>query len=221
MTHLEAEVEQLKEAILEMMGLAKKQISKAHTALVELDQDLAQEILHNENRMNAMELSIDRDCENMFALFNPVATDLRFVLAMLKINAELERIGDHAVGATKYLFDLEKPFEKELIDKIELEEMFNMASSMIEDIEEGFRQEDTKLVRKVFKKDLHLNKIKAASSQVFLDYVTAHPESIEEALYLFSTIRKVERVGDLTKNIAEQIIFYLEAEVVKHKKGKK
>lgn len=221
MSQLESELSQLKEAILAMMALATEQLIKAQEAIENLDQELAQEIIHRESRMNAMELSIDRDCENMFALFNPVATDLRFVLAMLKINSELERIGDHAVGLAKYVLDNQVKFNGELTTKIELTEMFNMAIEMTNDVRIGFDNDSTKMVRKVFKKDLTLNNILKQSSDVIAEYVGNNPSAARQSLFLFSALRKLERVGDLTKNIAEQTIFYLEAEVVRHKEGKK
>lgn len=221
MTQLESELSQLKGAILDMMKLASEQLRKAQTSINDLDTELAQEVIYIENRMNALELSIDRDCENMFALFNPVATDLRFVLAMLKINSELERIGDHAVGLAKYVLDSREKFNQDLIKKVELDEMFNMAISMTVDVRLGFKNDDTKLVRKVFKKDLVLNTILRNSSDRIAEHVQANPDFARQSLFLFSALRKLERVGDLTKNIAEQTIFYLEAEVVRHKKGEK
>lgn len=221
MSQIEAELSQLKGSIIDMMNLATKQLLKTKEAINELDTELAQEVIHRENRMNAMELSIDRDCENMFALFNPVATDLRFVLAMLKINSELERIGDHAVGLAKYVLANQEPFDSELMEKIEFNRMFEIAISMTEDIKEGFTNDDTKHVRKVFNKDLSLNEILKEASDLIATYVTKNPNFAKQSLYLFSSIRKLERVGDLTKNIAEQTIFYLEAEVVRHKKGEK
>jgi len=221
MSQLETELSQLKQAILDMMKLATKQLQKAQKAIKNLDVDLSQEVIHRENHMNAMELSIDRDCENMFALWNPVATDLRFVLAMLKINSELERIGDHAVGLAKYVLANDEPFNPELTTKIELEKMFDVAIDMIEDVTTGFKENDTNKVRKVFKKDLILNGILKASSDIIGEYVGQNPSFSRQSLFLFSALRKLERVGDLTKNIAEQTIFYLEAEVVRHKVGEK
>ena len=221
MTHLQVELDQLKISISDMIKLAIEQLMKAEKAIEEIDQELAQEIIHRENRMNAMELSIDRDCENIFALYNPVATDLRFVLAILKINSELERIGDHAVGLAKYVLDSREPFNTDLTALVNLEEMFRVSISMLHDIKDGFEEESTSRVRQVFQKDLTLNDILRKSSDIIATYVQEKPTVVRQSLFLFSALRKLERVGDLTKNIAEQTIFYLEAEVVRHKKGKK
>ena len=221
MTHLQVELDQLKGGIDDMIKLAIEQLMKAQLAIDNVDQELAQEIIHRENRMNAMELSIDRDCENIFALYNPVATDLRFVLAILKINSELERIGDHAAGLAKYVLDSREPFNLDLKALVNLSEMFKVAISMLHDIKDGLKNESTSKVRQVFQKDLTLNEILRKSSDIISEYVQKKPNAVRQSLFLFSALRKLERVGDLTKNIAEQTIFYLEAEVVRHKKGKK
>lgn len=221
MSQFESEIVLLKQSVLEMINMASKQLSKAQDCILNLDTELAQVVIHRENRLNALELTIDRNCENIFALYNPVASDLRFVLAMLKINSELERIGDHAVGLAKYVLDSREPFNTELTQQIELDAMFEMALSMIKDIKVGFKDDDTKIVRKVFKKDLTLNNILWKSSDIIAEYVAENPDTARQSLFLFSALRKLERVGDLTKNISEQIIFYLEAEVVRHKRGDK
>lgn len=220
MTHLEAELQQLKEAVNEMMTLVESQLIKSREALLNLDKDMAQEIIHYESRVNAIELSIDRDCENIFALFNPVAVDLRLVLALLKMNSELERIGDHADGIAKYVLEMEKHFTNDLIKKIELEMMYDTAISMVADSNEALVSEDTKLARTIFKKDQVLNKINRNASSVIQQFAAKQPASIGNLLYLFSLIQKLERVGDLCKNIAEETIFYIEAKVIKHKKKK-
>jgi phosphate transport system protein len=221
MTHLEIELEQLKKAIIEMMDLVKNQLEKSRTAFLNVDTDIAQEIIHNEIRINALELSIDRDCENIFALFNPVAIDLRFILSILKINSDLERIGDLAEGIAKFALELENFPPKDLLIKIRFNEMFELTINMVDNVIEGFMYEDTKIARQVFKKDKILNQINKDSPGMISEFVEKDPEIIKSSLYLFSVIRKLERIGDLTKNIAEDIIFHIEAKVLKHKNAVK
>ena len=96
MAYLDTEISLLNDDILELMYLVKTQLEKGHEALIDYNEELAHEITANEKRVDALELKIDRDCENILALFNPVAVDLRFVLASFKINSDLERLGDHA-----------------------------------------------------------------------------------------------------------------------------
>ena len=218
MTHKEAELAQLKKAILEMMVLAKVQLEKSKIAFLQNDVDLAQEVIHNEKRMNALELSIDRDIENIFALFQPVASDLRFVISMMKINSDLERIGDYADGIADYIVDLNKPITKKAFELTRIGEMFDIAISMMTDIHTAYENADTLLARKVYKKDSELNHLNRNASEVISTLIKENIEDTRPMLYLFSTIRKIERAGDHIKNVAEDIIFHLEAEVVKHKK---
>lgn len=220
MTHLETELVRLKQSVLEMMDLTKAQLEKAKIAFMEKDNALAQEIIHNEKRVNAMELSIDRDCENIFALFQPVATNLRFVISMLKINSDLERIADYAEGLAAYVIDLEQPIKRTSIELTKVPEMFDITISMLSDIQVALDKEDTALARKVYMKDAELNAINSNASRIIKDLIIQDTDSTRRHLFLFSAIRKLERVGDHVKNIAEDTIFYIEAEILKHKMKK-
>ena len=200
-----------------MWSLVNSQLSKARQAFLTFDKDLAREVVLKEKRVNGSELKIDRDCENIFALFCPVAIDLRFLLAVLKINSNLERIGDIAEGIAKYIIDAEAPFTKELLEVTRILPMYEESVNMLEDTQSAFEKEDTILARGVFKKDDFLDNVNKASHNVLEKYVHEHPEDLSQALWLLSIIRKLERVGDQAKNIAEEIIFYLEAKVLKHR----
>jgi len=217
MTQLELKLNQLKANILEMMILAMRQLKKSKIAFLEHDTKLADEIIQNEKRMNALELSIDRDVENIFALYQPVASDLRFTISMLKINSDIERIGDYAEGIADYVMDLDALIPKKAIKLTHVSEMFDVAISMMTDIQEAFEQGDTALARRVYEKDVELNKINITASKVISDLIEKDNNTTRSMLFLFSTIRKLERTGDHIKNVAEDIIFHHEAEVFKHK----
>jgi phosphate transport system protein len=216
--HLETEIKLLKDNILELMFLVKNQLEKGQKALDNFDEELAHEIMANEKRVDSLELTIDRDCENILALHNPVAVDLRFVMASFKINSDLERIGDHANSIAKYIVDFGRPINKETIKKMRLEKMYNTSIKMMSNIFNAFITEDTELARKVFKLDKTLNQINREVSEATAELIREDIDQTQNYLYLFSIIRKLERVGDLTKNIAEELIFYIEAKVLKHKK---
>lgn len=219
MSHLDTEIHLLKEQLIEMQRLVRSQLSKSKNALITFDTDLVREVLFNEKRVNALELKIDRDCENILALFNPVAVDLRFVLATLKINANLERIGDNAEGIARYVQDLTTPFPEELLKEYRVEEAYAAAVAMMDDALEALINENTAQARKVFIKDDILDEINRAATQATLRYIAENKLNPLHYLNTLSIIRKFERVGDQTKNIAEEIIFYIEAKVLKH--GKK
>ncbi len=216
MTQLEIELQLLKDEVKNMWSLVNSQLVKARTSLLNFDQDLAREVKMKEKRVNGSELKIDRDCENLFALYTPVAIDLRFLLAVLKINSNLERIGDIAEGVAKYVLSAEKPFSPELFKATKVVEMYNEAMKMLEDTQVAFETEDTVLARGVFKKDEFLDDINRSANELIEAYLEEYPKDIDQALYALSIIRKLERVGDQSKNIAEEIIFYLEAKVLKH-----
>lgn len=220
MAHLDTEIGLLNDDLLELMYLVKTQLEKGREAFMNFDEELAHEITANEKRVDALELKIDRDCENILALFNPVAVDLRFVIASFKINSDLERLGDHANSIAKYILDFGGPIDEEVIKEMRIDEMYDIAIQMLSNIFSSFIAEDTKLARKVFAKDKILNEINREASTATSKLIKDNKENTKEYLYLFSIIRKLERVGDLTKNAAEEIIFYIEAKVLKHKKDK-
>lgn len=220
MTHLDSELKQIKQQVIEMMSLVKSQLAKGKNAVLTFDKDLVHEINANENRVNAMELNIDRDIEHTLALYSPVAVDLRFVMAAFKISADLERIGDNAVGIAKYINHVNEQLTNNELEKIKFVEMYENALLMLENVFEAFEKEDTKLARKVFVKDEVLNKINLNAASITIQLIQQSPDKINNYLYLLSIMRKLERVGDLAKNIAEELIFYIEAKVLKHNKKK-
>lgn len=218
--HLDEELQILKTDTLNMWKLVRSQLEKGMESLVNHDKDLARQVVAVERRVNAYELKIDRDCENIFALFSPVAIDLRFVLAILKINTNLERIGDISEGIARYVVDIDRQFDPGLLTVTHIVEMFETSNKMLADAATAFETEDTRLARTIFKSDEKLDEINNKASYVVTDYIKAHPEHIRESLHVLSMLRKLERVGDQTKNIAEEIIFYVEAKVLKHKEPK-
>lgn len=220
MTHLDTELQLLKGEIISVWHLVIAQLNKTQDSLVRFDKDLAREVVLNEKRVNSYELKIDRDCENIFALFNPVAVDLRFVLAVLKINNNLERTGDIAEGIGKFIVFTDSAFDENLLEAAQVVKMFDVSTTMLSEVLVAFEKEDTSLARSVFKEDEILDNINLKANTVIADFIRKNPDRLEQALYILSTIRKLERVGDQAKNIAEEIIFYVEAKVLKHRKDK-
>ena len=222
LTPLDNEIQQLKLEVISMWEMVLSQLQKAENALKNIDRDLAREVILTEKRVNAFELKIDSDCEDILALFAPVAIDLRFILAVLKINMNLERTGDIAEGIAKFVVDIPQDFDVRILEITRVLEMYQQGNEMISDVMNAFEEEDTILARKVFKKDDLLDEININAAAIVANFIKENPSKIESALYILSTIRKLERVGDQAKNMAEEIIFYSEAKVLKHKpKNKK
>lgn len=210
----------LNQAVFEMLTICKSQLQKAKEAFVTHDSDLAEEVIRKESRVNALDLKIERDCEKFLALYNPVASDLRFVMAVLKINSELERIADHAYGISKYVAEVDKKITPKLLTVTQFDKMYETIESMMDNITDAYENKDVKSARKVFKKDKILDKINIKSFTVLEEEIKKDNSLIDQSLILFSVVKKFERVGDLIKNIAEEIIFYVDAEVLKHQKKK-
>jgi len=207
----------LNQAGFEMLNLCKSQIEKANEAFFNFDSDLAEQVILTENRINALDIKISKDCEKFLALYNPVAIDLRFIMALLKINSDLERVADHAYGICRYVVDEEKKIDKSLFAAVDYEKMNETIDSMFQDITIAYESKDVKIARKVFKKDKVLDKINFASFTTLEKAIKKDNASVKQALIVFSVVKKIERVGDLIKNIAEEIIFYVDADMIKHK----
>src|ERR1700710_1187951 len=222
MTPLENEINAVKKELVSMWILVQSQLNKAKEAMVQFDKDLAREVLIKEKRVNSFELKIDRDCENIFALYCPVAVDLRFLLAALKINTNLERIGDIAAGIALYVVESSVNFDVKALESTSLIRMYDEAVNILIDTRTAFEKEDTVLARSIFKRDDVLDLINDNAPTTVGEVIKANINSLPEALYILSIIRKLERVGDQSKNIAEEIIFYVEAKILKHyESGKK
>ena len=216
MTQFETELQDAKSEIINMWDLVLLQLSKAKEAMLNFNKDLAREVIAKEKRVNAFELKIDRDCENIFALYCPVAIDLRFLLAVLKINNNLERIGDIAEGIARYVADSAVKFDMEILESTEVIKMFEDSISILTDARVAFEFENTLLARTIFSRDDILDDINKNADANISKFIRKNPDVIGQALYILSIIRKLERVGDQSKNIAEEIIFFVEAKVLKH-----
>lgn len=216
MTHLQEALKQLRESVSEMARLVSRQLHKSISAVFDQDEHLANVVIFNEKRVNAHELKIDEDCEHIFALYNPVAHDMRFVFASLKMNSDLERIGDYAEGIAKLAILGQKNFDSDLIAQLDLRRMYDICDAMLRDVITAYNEDDSNLAGTVFSRDLQLNDINHNASTIIINYIKANTDNIAQALYLLSIIRKLERVGDHITNIAEDIIFYKEAKQLKH-----
>jgi phosphate transport system protein len=220
MPAIEQELNALKENLYDMLSMVKDQMEKCMKSIKDKDRELAGEVLNNEKKINVQELAIDRDCENILALHTPVATDLRLVLASLKIANDLERIGDSAKSLAKVLSaDLNKK-EYKWIAHLNIYEMLEVLVSMLKEMGTALRKENTKPALKAVKKDETLNDYFKKAVKTAVELIKDNPDEGKEILTLLFMVRNLERSGDLTKNIAEEIVFQIEARVVKHKGAK-
>ena len=216
MTILEDQLKTLRETMCEMARLVSSQLSKSVRSFLEGDAGLAQDVVKNERAVNEFELKVDKACENIFTLRAPVAHDMRFVFSTLKVNSDMERIGDYADGIAKLALLGEMKFDKQLMVQLQFQRMSELTCKMLEDVIEAYSNDDTTAARSQFDKDKELNEINHLATDVVVKYCRENPETIHQALYLLSVMRKLERVGDHICNISEDVIFYVEANTLKH-----
>lgn len=214
---IESELVSLKKEIDEMWTLVYNQLDRAGESVLTLDKELAQQVVVRERRVNAFELKIDSDVEDIIALYSPVAIDLRFVLAMLKINTNLERLGDFAEGIARFVLKCNEPIlDGELLRQLRLEEMQSEVLTMLQLAKRALNEESLELATAVFSKDNLLDDINAQATSVLAEYIEVHPEAVYACLELSGVFRKLERAGDHITNIAEEIVFFIDAKVLKH-----
>lgn len=217
MKHTEREMLALREEVNQMWKLVISQLEKAKQSFLNGDVELAREIVSREKRVNAFELKIDSDCENYIALYSPVAVDLRLILSLIKISSTLERIGDFCDGIARYVidYDCNKP-GSQLLEELQLERVFDVLIGMLSDVFVALESENTKIAGKILAKDEEVDNIYRNAIDVLTVYLENNPTFIYCGLKLLLLIRKLERIGDHCSNIVEEIVFYVDAKVLKH-----
>ena len=212
--HFQEELDRLKARLLEMGGLAEDRMRSAIRALVNRDHALVKQVLDGDAPLNQFHIEIDSRCVKLLALYQPMAVDLRAILSAVKINTDLERVGDLAnniaEAANRYLTH---PPVKELID---IPRMADIAHGMLRDALDAFVRRDTLLAQQVLDADDALDSLKTQVFRELLTYMLQDPHTIEPSLDLILVARHLERIGDHATNIAEDVIFMVSAKDVRH-----
>jgi phosphate transport system protein len=212
--HFQEELEQLKTRLLEMGGLAEEQVRLAVKALMERDRELVALALNGDEPINKLHIEVDGRCFTLLALHQPMAVDLRGIVAAVKINTDLERVGDLAINIAEAArrYAQHAPVKK-LID---IPRMANIAQNMLRDSLDAFVRRDTELAQRVLNEDDKLDDLKTQIFRELLTYMLQDPSTIEGALDLILISRHLERIGDHATNIAEDVIFMVSARDVRH-----
>ncbi len=215
--HFQEELEQLKASLLEMGGLAEEHVRLAVQGLVDRDSAIIERALVSDEPVNTLHMEIDSRCFRLLALYQPMAADLRAIVAAVKINTDLERVGDLAVNiaeaARRYILH---PPVKKLID---IPRMASIAQAMLRDALDSFVRRDMNLARNVLNEDDRLDTLKTQIFRELLTYMLQDPSTIEPALDLILVSRHLERIGDHATNVAEDVIFIVSARDVRHHAG--
>ena len=212
--HFSEQLEELRRNLILMGGEVERQIHRAIEALIDMDLEKARAVIAADSEIDRMEMRVEDLAVQLFALQQPVAVDLRFLIAALKINNDLERIGDHAVNIAEGAERLaqQRPF-KPFID---ISYMAEVAETMLKQSLDAFVNRDAKLAKQVIKKDDILDEKNVSIIRELLTYMAEYPTLITYCIELISISKNLERVGDLATNICEDTIFIAEAKWVKH-----
>lgn len=214
---VEEELKNIRKEVLDMWDLVYDQMKNVCQALPTADKDKAWEVLVREKKVNACELKLDCDIEDFLVLYNPVAVDMRFIVAMLKINSDLERIGDFAENIARFIIRLNgQPIDAALIEAARLKEMADAVIDMLLTAKLALEKEDITMANSLFDKDNEVDEINAAATSVLAKYITEHPDNAAFCLDFKGVFLRLERAGDHITNLAEEIVFYIDAVVLKH-----
>lgn len=211
--HFEKALAQLGETLREMVALCGESLAAAARAFAEGDAQAAEPAFRNERRINRLEIEIDHAVADAFALHQPVAVDLRYLLAILKINNDLERIGDHAVNIAQSAVTCAG---SPLPTRLDLPRMFDLTRGMFGDACRGFFAKDLQAARAVLEADDRVDNLNKSTARDAVQAVKHGALGLEAALELMRIARNLERIGDLSTNIAEEVLFHVQAKVVKH-----
>ena len=212
--HFEAELQALRNQLLTMGGLVEERVHRAVHALVHRAEEEAQRIIATDKEINDLQIDLDNRCLRLLATQTPLAVDLRLITSAMKINADLERVGDQAVNiAESVLVLIPQPPLKPLID---IPRMATIAEKMIRDALDAFVERDAGLARDVLRRDDEVDELKDQVFRELLTYMMADPGTIQRALSLILISRNLERIADHATNIAEDVIFLVEAKDVRH-----
>ena len=212
--HFETELQALKNRLLGMGALVEERVHQAMQALMERRIEAAEAIIAGDAEVNDLQIEIDDRCLKLLALQNPMASDLRLITAAMKINADLERIGDQAVNIAENAVKVAgAPPLRPIID---LPRMAEIAEAMTRDSLDAFVRRDAGLARDILARDDEVDQLKDQIFRVLLTHMMADPGTIERALGLILVSRNLERIADHATNIAEDVIFVVEAKDVRH-----
>ncbi len=213
--HLQRQIEQLKQRILYFGSIVERAIDKAISALVNRDDAIARRVIAEDEDIDHMEVDVEEECLKILALYQPVASDLRFVVAVLKINNDLERMGDLAKNIAKRAAFLACT---ERVDvQIDFGPMASTAREMVKLSLDALVHSDTDMAHRVRQDDDLLDQMRRAAHEEIRQAIRRRPEQAEALLKLHSIAKHFERLGDMATNIAEDVIYMVDGDIVRHR----
>ena len=213
--HLQRDLDAVKQSLLAQGALVEEATNKAISALVDRRSELTDEVIAGDDVIDEREVVLEEDCLKILALHQPVATDLRFVITVLKVNNDLERMGDLALNIAKRAKHLAMAEPLAAADRLPV--MADIVRGMLRDALDALVNQDSALARRVLARDDAVDDSHREMFAVMQDVMKADPNAIERGVNTISASRNLERIADLATNIAEDVIFLVEGEVIRHR----
>ncbi len=211
---LDVALRPLAAALERMTDLVDRQFARAVRALLTRDVALAEEVAAADAEVDALELKIDDLCERLLARHRPVASDLRLIITAVKVNTDLERIGDHCKNIARNTSHVEHA--PEALACARFEEMVEASRTMLREVQEAFVRRDRELARQVIAHDERVNRLNRKNFEALVQFCRDHPEQADTAARLIAASKALERISDHTKNIAESVVFLIEGKDIRH-----
>ena len=213
--HIERQIDGLKERILKVGTVVEEAISKSITALINRDLPLAQRVIASDEEIDRMEVEVEEECLKILALYQPVAADLRFVVAVLKINNDLERMGDLVRNIAKRVTQLAvgRPYDLPR----EIRTMAMQAQEMVKQCLDAVVNGDPALARQIRAEDDVVDDARLQVRRQVMRSIKDDPEALESLLWINSVSKHIERIADMATNIAEDVVYMVEGEIVRHR----
>ena len=215
--HFQKEIERLKKKVLHLSAMVEESLTLAVKAVADRDSELARQIIEVDNEIDNMEVMVEEECLKILALHQPVAIDLRFIIAVLKINNDLERIGDLAANIAKRTTSLAQWETREV--PFNLPEMLTLAVTMVKKSTDALINMDAEAAREVGASDDQMDDMHRLAFKAIQREIQKKPEQVEYYILLLSVSRVLERIADHATNIAEDVIYMVEGEIIRHRGG--
>ena len=215
---LKQELERLEKQLLTLTAVVEENVQRSVYSLAMRDVDLAQKVIDGDKQVNRMEVDLEEECLKVLALHQPVAHDLRMIVAVMKINNDLERIADNAVSISQRAISA-ATFPRQAKQSLALELMAEKALDMLGKALDSLVNADLDLARKIINLDEEVDVLHAQNYELFKEQIRRNPESVDFLLHFLVVSRNLERIADLATNIAEDVIYLNEGNIIRHKKS--
>jgi phosphate transport system protein len=212
--HFDEELGDLKQKILHMGALVEDQVERAKKALIERNEILAKQVIHDDRRVNTLDVEVDEFCLRLLALYQPAARDLRFITTAMKISTELERISDLAENICERAIELNE--EPQLKPYIDIPLMADRATTMVREALDAFVRGDSVLARHVLEEDDGVDELTKQLFRELLSFMIENPQTISRAIRLSFVSKYIERIADHATNVAELVVYLVEGKIIRH-----